>query len=36
VNVTGDSMVSLIVGKWEGRLNVDRFNQKIVPNKVEE
>lgn len=36
VNVTGDSMVSLIVGKWEGRLDVDRFNQKVVPNVVEE
>jgi Na+/H+-dicarboxylate symporter len=29
VNITGDAMVTLIVGKWEGRLDVDTFNKSL-------
>ena len=29
VNITGDAMVTTIVGKWEGRVDIDRFNKDI-------
>lgn len=34
VNITGDAMVTTIVGKWEGQVNLDIFNKKMGGNET--